>query len=129
MGLLGQSRETWNALEADLLSAGYTLDDYPHRLSLRAICQFMFWADQNRSALARLVRPATVGWNHAEELLACILETLQSANWQRQGNKTAPKPKPITRPGAEPQGIQRFGADGGVSIGEFERRMRERNVA
>ena len=117
------------ALEADLLTMGYTLDDYPDRLSLRAIRAFMFWADQNTSAVARLVRGPAAGWTHTEELLARILDALQDANWQRQEQKFAPRPKPTPRPGEKPEGVQHFGSDGGVSINEFERRMRERMAA
>jgi hypothetical protein len=127
-GLLSQPRETWDALEADLLSTGLTLDDYPKRLSLGAIRSFMHWADPDTSAVARLLRGPEAGWRHIEELLATILEVLMEANWQRAGKKNAPHPKPITRPGKEPEGVQHFGKEP-MSINEFERRLAERMAA
>lgn len=128
VGLLGQTRETWAALEADLLNVGLTLDDYPDRLNLRAITAFLFWADQNDSAVARHLRGPKAGWGHTQELLARIIEVLQDANWQRQGIKTAPKPKPVPRPGEQVEGTRHLG-DAPMSIADFERRMAERRVA
>ena len=34
-------REQWDALEADLMHAGFVLDDYPHRLSLYSVHTFL----------------------------------------------------------------------------------------
>jgi hypothetical protein len=85
----------------------------------------MFYSSPG-SALSRLARAETDGWGHTEELLARVLETLQDANWQRAGNRTAPRPKPLQRPGqAAPEGVQRFGGEP-VTISEFKRRMAER---
>jgi hypothetical protein len=128
LSLLGQPRELWDALEADLLRAGFSLDDYPDRLSLTAIRSFWHWADPDHSAIGRLTRGEKAGWRHQEELLAVIVETLRDANWQRQGSKTAPKPKPLARPGVPVPGVQHFG-DEPLSINEFERRMAQRRAA
>lgn len=39
------------------------------------------------------------GWLITDHLLAAVIDLLQAANWQRQGNKNAKKPKPLPRPG------------------------------
>lgn len=110
------------------MEAGFALDDYPARLSLRGIRSFMYYARAG-SALWRLAHGERATWGHAEELLASVLETLWDANWQRAGNRTAPRPKPLQRPGqAPPPGTQHFGSEP-VSIDEFRRRMAEKGVA
>jgi len=50
------------------------------------------------SALSR----STTGtsWSQEDELLAGILDTLRSGNWQRGGGK-GPRPKPLRRPGSK----------------------------
>lgn len=35
-------------------------------------------------------------WTREEQLLALIADVLAIANWQRQGRKGAPKPKPVS---------------------------------
>lgn len=37
-------------------------------------------------------------WTIEAQLLASIADTLASANWQRAGKRSAPRPKPIPRP-------------------------------
>jgi arginase family enzyme len=32
-------------------------------------------------------------------MLAAVIDILQMSNWQRAGKKSAPKPKPLRRPG------------------------------
>jgi len=58
-------------------------------------------------------------WRTSDQLLAAVVDLLQSANWQRAGNKNAPKPKPVTRPwdrkrntqlGSKPIPISKFAA-------------------
>lgn len=44
-------------------------------------------------------RKLSDGWGPAEYLLALIADELAIANWQRQGKKGAPRPKPLPRPG------------------------------
>lgn len=113
----------WEALEADLLAAGFALADYPDRLSLRAIRNFLVWS-RDGSAAYRQANGERAGWHHVEELLARILEVLMAANWQRAGDKTAPRPKPLPRPGERREGDRHFG-DEPVTIAEFHRRWRK----
>jgi len=53
------------------------------------------------SALVRAVSPDEAEWTLVPHLLAGIADRLEVANWQRAGDKNAPKPKPIPRPGVE----------------------------
>jgi len=116
------SAERWRALEADLLRAGYTLDDYPDRLSLRAIASAWEYAVPG-SAVYRFEKGPKAEWSYTQEILAGILFVLQAANWQRAGNKTAPKPKPMTRPGELPECTKRITGEP-MSIAEFRRRWK-----
>lgn len=47
-------------------------------------------------------------WGHVEHLLAAAVDVLQQANWQRAGNRNAPKPQPLRRPGQAQPGERRF---------------------
>lgn len=47
----------------------------------------------------RLRNPDTWQWGPGEHILAGIYDGIQGGNWQRGGNKNAPKPKPLPRPG------------------------------
>lgn len=51
------------------------------------------------SATVREVRGEAVAWGPTEHLLAAAVDLLAGANWQRGGNKKAPRPKPLLRPG------------------------------
>lgn len=54
------------------------------------------------SALARAISPDLAAWGSGQvtaDLLAVVADLLAAANWQRQGKKSAPKPKRIKRPG------------------------------
>ena len=89
------------AVEAELIKAGLRLRwlcDGTDRLNWRDL-----WVIINLAAPDSLVRraldPDTYSWTRTNALLADIFDVLASANWQRAGNKTAPKPKPYPRPG------------------------------
>lgn len=59
-------------------------------------------------------------WGLTEQLLATAVDVLQAANWQRGGNKNAPKPKPIPRPGVTDTGGGRtFKSKRKYSLGEM----------
>lgn len=121
-------REYWGALEADLLAAGYVLEDYPERLSLRAMSEFFRHAGRG-SAIYAVVHGVRAEWGYEAELLARVLEALWDANWQRQGKGNVPRPKPLQRPGQDaPEGVKHFGG-AAVSIEEFHRQWNDREVA
>lgn len=112
------------------MEAGFTMADYPKRLSLRGIANFLHWARKG-SAIHREAHGPKADWGNSEELSARTIEVLQWANWQRAGDKTAPKPRPLTRPGEEKatdSTRQHFG-DEPMSIAEFHRRWEERTAA
>jgi|688.fasta_scaffold407274_2 hypothetical protein len=54
-------------------------------------------------ALYRARFPKSWWWTPDMDFLSAILNTVQWANWQRGGNKSAPKPKPIKRPKEAPK--------------------------
>lgn len=65
------------------------------------------------SALVRELQPELANWVSGRvtaDLLATIADLLANGNWQRQGKKNAPKPKPIKRPGAVTSAT-RYGSD------------------
>jgi hypothetical protein len=111
-------RDQWGALEADLVRSGFVLDDYPARLDLRAITALYVHAVPG-SSVYRLNTGVKGEWRWNEELLALALEALWDSNWQRAGNRTAPRPKRLPRPGQEPENARHFG-DRGMTIAEFE---------
>ncbi|MFJ9443251.1 hypothetical protein ACIRRH_15475 [Kitasatospora sp. NPDC101235] len=61
----------------------------------------------SRLAAALTGRPA---WSRGEYLLADIWDVLASANWQRGGDRHAPRPKPYPRPGARRDPAERAAA-------------------
>lgn len=64
-------------------------------------------------------------WELTDTLLAHIADLLAGANWQRAGNKNAPRPKPIPRPGVKPHGEKRLGT-ASMSIDEWRTRYAAR---
>lgn len=63
------------------------------------------------SALARALQPELAAWASGQvlaDLLATAVDLLAGANWQRQGKKSAPKPKRVKRPGVE-NGDKKYG--------------------
>lgn len=103
-GILGLRRlladpETAGAIQADLLARGLNLVDLGSwRLSYWDLLCVFRWLPGD-SALMRLRHPESWQWNLIEYLLAGIFDGIQGGNWQRGGNKHAPKPKPLPRPG------------------------------
>jgi len=64
------------------------------------------------SALARALKPELAAWASgqvAADLLAVIADLLAISNWQRQGKKSAAKPKRIKRPGVD-NGDKKYGS-------------------
>lgn len=60
-----------------------------------------------RSAVYRLRNPDSWQWGLPEQILAGIFDGIQGGNWQRAGNKNAPRPKPMPRPGVGPKRAKR----------------------
>lgn len=82
-------------------------DLYRGRLTPRRLAVFIagFPAD---SATARAVQGPTVRWTLTDQLLASVFDALAAISWQLGGDKHAPRPKPMPRPGVD-DGTRRYG--------------------
>lgn len=62
------------------------------------------------SALHRAMHPDAAPWGLSEHLLAVVADAVIAGNWMqsRDGQKNRNRPKPIPRPGVEPE-HKRFG--------------------
>lgn len=100
------------AVEFDLLSMGLRLDDLAtDRLTWRDLYVVIHRSGPG-SALARELQPELSAWASGlvlADLLAHAVDLLAGGNWQRAGKKTAPKPKPIPRPGRKSE-AQKYGS-------------------
>ena len=91
-----------DAIEADLVRAGWTLDDVPYRLSWRALFAFLQHLGPE-SAYMRVVEPELSFWLGSEgvpNLLATLVDIGNTQIWQKtkDGAKNRRRPKPIKRP-------------------------------
>lgn len=97
LGLLRLSRESWEAIEADLLSFGFTLADIPKRVSWRAIRAHVTHARQG-TALFHHNNGEQADWTVDTYLLALVVDLLKVNNWMRtkdaQHGHNVPKPLP-----------------------------------
>lgn len=89
------------AIEYDLIALGLRIDWLgTPELSWRDL-----WVILRQSPLTSAYRIARMGeaalWSRDTHLLADIFDVLAGANWQRAGKASAPKPKPMHRPGAK----------------------------
>ncbi len=109
LGLCGLLDEHREAIDYDLLTLGLDLN----RLGtsqldwcrFRAILTYL----PPTSAFARSMHGQRATWSSTEYLLAAAVDALAAANWQRGGGKGR-KPKPIPRPGDEPDmSVHSFG--------------------
>ena len=92
------------AIEFDLLALGLRLDDLgTDRLTWRDLYVVVHRAGRS-SALSVELNDGEPLWTVTDYLLAAAVDQLAAANWQRQGKKSAPKPKPIPRPGSKAAG-------------------------
>ncbi|HLS46084.1 MAG TPA: hypothetical protein VK045_11675 [Ornithinicoccus sp.] len=117
-GLLRLLDEYGEAVEYDLITLGLRLDDLgTERLNWRDL-----WVIVNNlprtSALVRAVAGEDAQWGLLEQLVARAADSLEVANWQRQGKAHAPRPKPIPRPGAKSE-TKTFGKDP-IPIKDFD---------
>lgn len=85
------------------------------RLSLRRVQALVAYLPADSATAAALHGNAM---SYSEHILTGIFDVLQLANWQRQGDKNATKPKPLSKGGGgEPEGTK-FGT-GRYSIDEM----------
>ncbi|AYN58243.1 tail assembly chaperone [Arthrobacter phage Kepler] len=99
------------AIEYDLLVMGRRLEDLgTPALSWRDLLVIVRQAGPS-SALVRALQPELAAWASGQvlaDLAATMVDLLAAANWQRQGKKSAPKPKRVKRPGQD-TGEKKFG--------------------
>lgn len=101
--LLSLPREQWEALEADLLRAGFTLADIPGRVSWRAVKSMVKHSGPD-SALHRWVtRKQPPRWGYTEYLLADLIDLVALLWWAKteDGQKNRNRPKPTPRQGVK----------------------------
>ena len=102
----------------DLIGLGLRLRDLgTERLSwgdLRVIVQ----QSPPGSALFRAMNPDDWQWTFEAQLIAEAADQLRVANWQRSGGKKRDYPKPIPRPGVEPDS-KTFGGKGALPYDEM----------
>ena len=110
-GLALLLEEHGEAVEYDLLVMGRSLDDLgTPALTWRDLFVIVRQAPPT-SALARALEPDLAAWASGQvlaDLTATVADLLAAGNWQRQGKKSAPRPKRIKRPGQD-NGEKKFG--------------------
>lgn len=116
--------EHLDALEADLVVAGWSWDDVPHRLPWRAVIAF---ADNlgPLSALRRVVDPDAAGWADpafAAYLLTRVEYQTRHGNWMqsRDGQRKSNRPEPIPTPWDKPSGKTRVIGGGAIPISQWD---------
>lgn len=114
--LLTLPREEWEALEADLLSFGFTLADVPVRVSWRALVAYVTRAGHG-SMLHGERSDEDTPWPRVEQLLGLIhdaITQLHHVTIRSNGGEPAREWQPLPRPGvvaALPEGTKHVGSD------------------
>ena len=122
-GLLELLREHGEAVEYDLLALGLRLDWLgTDLLTWRDLLVVVRQAAPG-SAIARAVEPEQAAWGLSEQLLALVADYLAWMQWAQStdGEKGRNRPRPIPRPGVEPD-VERsvFGSDP-VALDELDK--------
>lgn len=91
-----------DALEADLVAAGWSWDDVPHRLPWRAVLAFVEHPAPN-SAFRAATRPEEAAWADPAFLAFLISRVefqVRQGNWMqsKDAQRRTNKPKPIPTP-------------------------------
>lgn len=98
------------AIEIDLIRLGLRLDDLgTFALSWRDLLVIVRRSRPDSDLARELNGSGEPPWGVTDYLLAAVVDLLANANWQRQGKKSAPKPRPIKRPGQVTEG-QKYGS-------------------
>lgn len=118
LGLCCLLDEHSEAIEYDLLTLGRRLDNLgTPELSWRDLYVITRHLPPT-SALRRAMGDGEEPWSTTDYLLALIADGINGGNWQRAGKSSAPKPRPIPRPGEASTG-ERYGADP-IPVAEFD---------
>lgn len=122
IGLLDFIEEHQEAVRYDLIRLGLRLRDFPSpRLTYGDMAVIVRQSPQD-SSIARSVDPEASQWGLTDQLLALVGDYLAWIAWSKtaDGEKNRNKPKPIPRPGVEPDTDSRtFGSDP-VPLDELE---------
>ena len=94
-------RETWEAVEVDLLHKGFTFADVPDRVSWRALILMVRHSPRD-STVYRVVFGEQADWGVTDHLLATIADILNLILWLTGNPKKTKQPKPLPRPGQDP---------------------------
>ena len=118
-GLCELLDEHAEAVEFDLLTHGLRLADLGSRFSWRDLWVLARrWASTSGTALSEAMHGHPL-WSQDTEFLAAIIDAVQMGNWQRMQRKSAPKPKPVERPGSKASRSTRLGSDP-IPMSEFD---------
>lgn len=104
---------------------GWQIDDIGRRISWRDL-KAVINQRRDDSALSRSFDPDW-RWTPQMHLLAGIFDQLAGANWQRGSGKKKDMPKPLPRPGVEPE--VKHHKPTAVPLDEFKRRREARRQA
>jgi len=72
------------------------------------------------SATVRAAVGPSAAWTVEAHLLALVHDAVAAGNWQRAGKSSAPKPKPIPRPGVGDKGRRKVRGSS-FEIADFDR--------
>lgn len=98
--------------------AGYRLADLTVSLSWRDLSVLVHrWSAEPGTATGEAMQGHEL-WTTEAELTAGVIDAINLGNWQRQGKGSAPKPKPVKRPGAKST-AKTFGKDP-IPVSEFD---------
>lgn len=119
-GLLDVIDEHREAVEYELIRAGYRLRDIPtEALNWRDLYVMVRqWQAEPGNAFSRSFHGYTL-WTTGEQLLAHAVDVLAIGNWQRQQKASAQKPKKIPRPWEKAKDSRRLGSDP-IPISQFD---------
>lgn len=97
-------RAQWEALEADLIPMGYTLEDIPRRLNWRALRAWQKMAPQS-SNYYQLEHGEPAKWGDSDYMLALACDYLALLAWMKtkDGVANRKRPDPLPRPGVKPK--------------------------
>lgn len=123
-GLLELPREQWEAIEADLLAAGFVLADIPSRVTWRAVIA-QTKLSRPGSALHAVAATDETPWPRIEQLMAVLVDGMNDLAWLYMTAHTEdppPRPQRYPRPGVqqiEDDRIQHYGSEP-IPANEFD---------
>ena len=96
------------AVEGELIRRGLRIRDVgSDRCTWSDLRAVIYTADPGSYLAAAMGVP----WAATEYLLANIVDLLNAGNWQRGGDRSVRRPKPMPRPGEKDDSAQVFGSD------------------